>query len=200
MTTKVWTDNRTGPLGCMAGNLVLGRIQQLEREKILCNKGTVFSTSNKMFIGRVCASDRYLQRDIAHVCNISLRQTQNISTEKKLIYFLFITISSHIIHYWIVPKETVKKVLKNTQQKPFSKTYFLRITKKHQHFFLGDKDITQYHQTIPISRPIQRLIMSSAQISEKGNNRIPISININGHKFKGILTPKKPKSRIAILN
>ncbi len=213
MTTRVWIDNRTGPVGRIAGNLVLGRIQQLEGEKISKDRGTVFSTSDKTFVGRVCATDEYLQPGVVHFCNMSPRQTKNVETDKKSVHFIFITISGNIIHYWIVPKKTVEEVLENASPKPSSKTCHLRIMEKDEQFFLGDKNITQYHQTIRIkksrafrSAAAQRLSRSTAQRLSRsvaaqiasakqngtiGKNGITVATVVNGQKFEGVLTPTK---------
>lgn len=206
MNLKVWADNRSGLLGCIAGNLVLSQIAQeagLKPSEIVHEKGTIFQTPTKVIVGRICTSDKYLQKDVAHFCNISATQTQDISSfEGKESYFLFITISMTTIHYWLVPIATVEKVMKTLKPKPSSPTCFVRIYNQGDKTFLGDQDITAHHRTMPMrghraSRLIKAAECAVTSAAKSGaNGKFPISFKIDGVTYEGTVAPKEKKEAV----
>lgn len=161
---KVWADRRSGPIGCLSGNAVLAVLQEQEGENIVHEKGTVFGTSKKLFVGRMCSSDQYLQKGIAHFCNMSIQQHEQMMEEKRELRYLFITVQGDEVHYWDVPGRVIGAVLPKLSAKPDGTTRFLRITEKDGKYFLVNKNITQYHKSITIKiSDLKKLSKQAAQ-------------------------------------
>lgn len=149
--TKVWSDNRSGEVGQLAGNIVLDRIRT-PNTSVVHRKGTVFDCGNKTYIGRICSSDDYLQGGMVHFCNMNKEQHNTLVEESKSLYYVFITVSKSTIHYWIVPGRVVGEVLKQLPTKPDSTTCFLRITEDSGKYLLANKNITRYHSSVDLGR------------------------------------------------
>lgn len=146
MSQKVWQDKRSGAVGSAAGNLILGRLQQIEEEPIVHEKGTVFSTSGKVFVCRVCSSPSYLQKGIVHFCNMSKDQNKAVLRYRKEVWYLFITVERPNIRFWLVPGKIVQNTMRGLKPKPNTSTCFLRITEEDGRYYLGNQDITKYYQ------------------------------------------------------
>ena len=142
---QVWKDNRSGRLGRKAGNLVLSRVQRVEKEPIMHEKGTIFSTAHKVFVARVCSTTSYLQAGIVHFCNMSRDQHRSLRRYRKQTVYLFITVQDGYIHYWTVPGKIVASVMARLTPKPNTSTCFLRITEEDGKFFLGGSNISKFH-------------------------------------------------------
>lgn len=159
MKLDIWQDNRSGNVGCITGNIILSQFAKekgLKKKEVVHEKGTIFSTPEHIIVGRICASDQYLQKDIAHFCNMSPSQTKSIKHDKKEPLYLFITVSKSLVHYWLVPGKIVDHVMRHLETKPSSPSCFLRITDKSGKFFLGSENITQFHRSIPIPRNLKQ--------------------------------------------
>lgn len=198
MNLNVWNDNRSGLIGCMTGNMVLSQIAEddgIKRNEVTHEKGTIFSTPSKVIVGRVCTSDRYLQKEVAHFCNMSASQTEALAAfNEKDPFFLFITISANHINYWMVPGTVVNKVVKTLKPKPSSPTCFVRIYQRGGEFLLGDtQNITKYHKTIPIKRTskISKAAADSLPKTNKPKQPIPVSFEVGGVRYEGTVAARK---------
>jgi len=195
MRQKVWGDKRSGALGCLAGNAVLAKLQEAEREKVTHEKGTTFVTPEKVFVGRMCSSDKYLQKGIAHFCNMSMQQHEAVMGMGKEAHYLFITVSGTTVHYWIVPAKIVGSILPQLSPKPDNTTRFLRITEKDGKYFLGDKNVTQYHHELSLSsRVVSRLSRDPVRkpeprVRERGDGRLEVAFTVKGKQYTGVLDP-----------
>src|SRR5438093_13323406 len=93
----LWDDGRSGAAGCAAGNIALHELEAREGpiKKI---KGTTFESAKALIVGRVCASDAYLEEPILHWANASwdqhLELTRAAKDAGKELIYLFITASS----------------------------------------------------------------------------------------------------------
>lgn len=153
MLGLIWNDNRSGNLGRIAGSLVLNKIMKLGKSsKIFHEKGTIFSSEEQVFIGRVCATDSYLQSHIAHFSNLSKDQNKQVAIDypdKKLSY-VFITVGKNCLNFWLVPAAVIEEELKYLPVKPDHKSCFLRIVERNRKYFIGSQDITKYFYSMII--------------------------------------------------
>lgn len=188
MSTKKWSDQRSGVLGCMAGNVVLGKLGREFGERIEHVKGTTFSTKTKIIVGRICTTTKYLQKDVVHFCNLSNAQTDTvIGHDDKSALFLFITLEDTKAHYWLVPGELVKKVVASLKPKPSSPSCHLRIHDRGDSYWLDDTNITKYHHTMPIknrSKQINKAVASVVR-KKKRSGAIPVNFKVNGVQYSG---------------
>jgi hypothetical protein len=157
---KLWKDGRSGPAGCVAGNLVLAELERIG-DKIAPRKGTTFTGRNNVYIGRVCATDEYLQKGQRHWANLSLSQNQVMAMESsrdgKELCYLFITATHEppTVHYWKVPGRVISKFLQPFAVKPSDQSCWIRIREENGKQCLegGEAapkglEVTQYHQEI----------------------------------------------------
>lgn len=157
---NLWNDGRSGPAGCFAGNLVLSDLEKAG-DKIAARKGTTFTGKNNIFIGRVCATDDYLQKGLLHWANISHNQHRMLASEAnrqgKELCYLFITGTQHpaAVHYWKVPSNLVEEVLLSLPVKSSDESCAVRICEENgKEVFVGDRrlhqglDVTQHHHKI----------------------------------------------------
>jgi hypothetical protein len=159
---ELWKDGRSGPAGCVAGNLVLADIE-FAGDKLAARKGTTFSGRNCLYVGRVCAKDDYLQKGTRHWANLSPTQHQTLALEAgredKEMFYLFITATRApaAVHYWKVPGKVVGKLLRSLPVKPSDDSCWIRIREESGKQFLeGGKanglevEVTRYHHEIPL--------------------------------------------------
>lgn len=147
---KMWRDKRSGRTGQKAGDAVLKYIMSQTDESLTHEKGTIFSTEDRVFVGRVCATDQYLQRGIVHFSNISKDQHRSLVNEKKDLYYLFITVKDGNAHFWTVPSRIIGSALSELTPKPDTSTCFLRIVEKNGKFYIGETNISRYHDKVAI--------------------------------------------------
>ncbi len=148
----IWKDSRSGPTGCLAGNLVLAHIQRAVKKNMVHEKGTTFSTEACIYVCRVCTTDHYLQTDQLHFCNMSKAQYENARKYGKRVVFLFISVIGRTIHYWEVPARVVGTSLAKLSPKPSSPSCFLRIySKSGKGSFLLSSNIGKFHKEIVLS-------------------------------------------------
>lgn len=155
---KVWNDNRSGVLGQSIGNRVLNEVSKKEGPAVH-RKGTVFSIGDKIYIGRVCASDKYLQKGIVHFCNIS--PDQHAEFNESDLHYLFITLMGKTAHYWKVPAKIIKSEMNNLSPKNETETCFLRICEQDGKYKIGKTNISKYHNSIDFKtnmHPRRRMI------------------------------------------
>lgn len=194
---KVWADRRSGPVGCLAGNAVLAVLQEREKEDVFHEKGTVFGTSSKILVCRMCSSDKYLQKGIVHFCNMSMQQHDQVMKEDREVFYLFITVKNGEVHFWLIPGKTIGTVLPAMSSKPDGTTRFLRITEKDGRHYLAGRNISSYHEVISlkpsdlakVSKERRRLTNEpSFRVLDDG--QVEVEMNIRGKQFAGVLTPQ----------
>jgi hypothetical protein len=193
---KVWADRRSGPIGCLAGNAVLAVLQDEEGEAILHEKGTTFVTSRKSFVGRMCSSDKYLQKGIVHFCNMSMQQHEIVMKQRRQVSYLFITVTGESVNYWIVPGKIVGQLLPSLNTKPDGTTRFLRISEKDGKYFLSGKNVTAYHKQLTLKPSDlakvareRRRIASAPNYHVRDDGQVEVSVEIRGKQFSGVLQP-----------
>jgi hypothetical protein len=157
---KLWKDGRSGPAGCVAGNLVLADIERFG-ESLALFKGTTFTGQSALYVGRVCAKDDYLQEGMLHWANLSPSQHQALSHHGKELFYLFITATREpAIHYWKVPGRVLGRFIGTLPIKRSDHSCWIRIREENGKQFLegGNQtkgkgpEVTQYHHEIPLGR------------------------------------------------
>jgi hypothetical protein len=161
---NLWTDGRSGPAGCFAGNLVLAELERLG-EKIVPRKGTTFNGENGIYVGRMNTKDDYLNVGTRHWSNLSPKQAKAIATEansnEKEDFYLFITATKDptAVHFWNIPGKLVVKLLNTLPVKPSDDSCLVRIREeKGKHLLEGTRplkeaiDVTNYHHQVPLIR------------------------------------------------
>ncbi len=186
---KIWSDSRSGVIGCMVGNFLLDHLSRCEEEPIVHDKGTIFSTAKRIFVGRSCSSSNYFQQGkspVVHFCNMSKEQHQSLNAGPKQLWYLFFTVTDDSIRYWLIPGKVVWRVLKNLKAKPSSSTCILRISQKGNETCLGSKKVSQYHHTLPLPQNIATKVARSH--ASRGNGKsFPVQVQIEGHPYQGTL-------------
>ena len=168
MRNKLWADRRSGALGCYAGSAVLAVLQEAERDKVEHEKGTVFGTPKKLFVCRFCQTNihNYLQKGIAHFCNLSMDQHQEVTEkdeQKRDVYYVFITVSGNVADYWVVASKVIGEILPSLKAKPDGTTRFLRITTKNDKYYIGERNVTSSHRQLKLPRKDIEKVCKQAQ-------------------------------------
>jgi hypothetical protein len=141
------------------------------------------------------SSDEYLQKGIAHFSNLSMQQHEQVNETEREVFYLFIRISGHTVHYWVVPAKVISHVLPTLPTKPDKTTRFLRIMEKDGgRYFLGDKNITSTHHELSLnSREVAKLTKSSKTSNPvcrpaRGGG-VEVKMTYKGKSVRGVLQP-----------
>lgn len=196
--TTAWKDQRSGPGGCLAGNLVLDRIQS-NGESFNRLKGTIFTSDERLVVGRVCTSESYLTGPWVHFCNIRKSYHKSLIEESngKPIYYVFISVKDGSIHYWLVPHDVVGKILRKAKAKQSDAACIVRIREQDGKYDIMGHDITQYHQVMILNPQLSKRFKSAEKITSTKPTSIRVSdestrafVNlkyIDGREFEGVL-------------
>src|SRR4051794_37268204 len=150
----LWTDGRSGAAGCVAGNFVLSQLNDGTIKRL---KGTMFESSSALLIGRVCATDEYLQPPIVHWANASWDQhvemKQDAAAAGKKLAYLFITASSDPaeVRYWRVPGSVVEAAFELRCKNKRGDTCAVHISAEKSNYYVGKVDVTKYFKTVEVN-------------------------------------------------
>jgi hypothetical protein len=205
----LWKDGRSGPAGCMAGNLVLADIER-SGDKIAPRKGTTFTGRKCIYVGRVCAKDDYLQKGTRHWANISPAQHQALTLEGgrqgKDLYYLFITATHEpaAVHYWKVPGKLIGEFLSQLPVKASDESCWIRIREEDGYQYLeGGKatlrglKVTQCHREIPLgtdeAASLQQAFETRRADEERGDVTAEQLLRLNRlvRDFGGVATVRR---------
>jgi hypothetical protein len=205
-----WRDKRSGPAGCFAGNLVLQHLQNKYGGPIVREKGTIFGTSKRVYVGRV-ANDGYLAGAEKHICNISPRQQRQVAARagRREVYYLFIALAQAArpsVHFWLIPARVVARVTDGLPVKDSDKSCFVRITESRGKYRIGRVDVTRYHGELPLSRADARKLVELAGTARDESavpdvdaddqacddasaeeESVPVEIRIGGQRYEGTM-------------
>ena len=158
---EIWTDGRSGPAGCLAGNLVLAELAATEGE-FSPRKGTTFRSKKSIWIGRMCSTDAYLFGRDRHWANLSLDQHREVMREASLagenVKYLFITAlaGQPELHYWVVPAAVIEAVAFSNRDQPADFVYSLHIREDSEGRFTVERtNVTQYHHQLELNPKAQ---------------------------------------------
>ena len=192
-----WQDQRSGPRGCIAGNLVLEHIQG-SGEDFKRLKGTVFISNDRLVIGRIC-TETYLTGDWVHICNLTKGHHKSMKAEagNRVTEYLFITLRNDEIHYWPIPHQVISRILSKAPVKPSDSASILRIKCQDGKYTMLGKDVTQYHKVMLLHpglvRKISRATSKKKQkaqltsVKPKGEQR-EVTVDCDGQTFQGVLS------------
>jgi len=163
MKDDVWLDKRSGAAGGIAGNAVI-RVLVRAAGPIRRRKGVTFVSPTTLYVGRVCASDRYLLQPEVHWSTFDPSQFEELSDEArrsgKRLEYLFITAApdSASIRYWLIPGDVVAAALKGPSRKKERST-FVRIRAQGSATFLFNTEVTAYQHELSLdTATAQRLL------------------------------------------
>jgi hypothetical protein len=196
--SDIWTDNRSGHAGRLIGDLTLQRIAQ-KGEEFSREKGTTFSTVNRVVVGRVCSNAEYLLGD-AHFCNISKAQHRGMLklAGDKSLFYLFITLAQKMVNHWLVPAKIVGEVISQAKTKGSDKSCLLRIVETSGgRYVLNGKDITRYFGSYELPRSMARRLDSGEtepetapiRVVRSNRSRKEVQVRFSGRSWKGVLVP-----------
>ena len=152
----LWDDGRSGPAGCVAGNIALGSLPGSDRP-IRKLKGTLFETRRQFLIGRACSTDSYLAEPVLHWANASWDQHTDMAREAgsagKELAYLFITATREppSVQTWLVPATVVEKAFEARQKDRRGQMCAIHIVSAGNRHLLGGSDITGFHQALGLS-------------------------------------------------
>jgi len=158
----IWSDGRSGLVGCFAGNIALEAVSgQCEIRKL---KGTTFSTPSQLIIGRVCASDHYLGASVLHWANVSWDQhcdlEREAKAEDKQLLYLFVTASGDpvSVHYWCVPADMVRLAIEQRGKNRRGATAAVHILASGERNLLGTTDVTSLYSVVDLDDEKSQLL------------------------------------------
>lgn len=202
--TKEWTDKRSGPVGCLAGNLILDQLGT-SREVFEHLKGTIFVSPRRLVVGRVCSKETYLSGEWIHFCNLTRTHHKSLKedAENRSIEYLFITVRETAIDYWRVPYHIVGKILAKSKIKESDSACILRIRFHQGRYYMLDTDITPYHKSMILNpalvRNIRRLESADkngtgkvnvVSVDERGNKKPRFIVEYRGQKYRTLALTK----------
>lgn len=160
-TNGLWNDGRSGPVGGMAGNLVLRKLEK-EFGRIAGEKGLLFSTPTHLLLGR---SQTKASATREHWFNLGREQFHDLKTEArkrklKLVFLLVKCVAEDEIDYWRVPGPVIGRVLPRLPVKEDGACMFV-ICRQADRFLLEEEDITRFHsKLVPRGEDRARLAMA----------------------------------------
>lgn len=208
MILKEWQDRRSGPVGCLAGNVTLDSIRA-PGENFKRLKGTIFFSDKRVVVGRICSNRSYLAGGFVHFCNITTTHHANLFKEAggKPVYYLMLTVCENEIHYWLIPHHVAGQALKKAKAKQSDSACLLRIKENNGKYEMLGVDITPYHHFIVINPSLVRKLSVAAQKSPKSKeasikvfdgpeqNATKVVLRYtDGREYEGILRIKSTKS------
>lgn len=162
---RIWSDGRSGRLGQLVGDIVLGDIAD-RFGPLAHRKGTVFESAGVVIIGRVCATDRYLPYPEIHWSTFDPRQEPQLRADPELaernFYFLFITgmPRAKAVAYWLIPSATVAEATAQTRRRKDG-AVFVRICEEQGKSILNGMDISRFRHRIDLDAAQQGEVESA---------------------------------------
>lgn len=193
-----WQDQRSGPAGCIVGNVVLEEIQG-KGEVFKRLKGTVFISDSRLVIGRMCTTETYLTSDWIHFCNLTKGHHRSMkqAAGNRSVEYLFITVRDNEIHYWTIPHRVVSRILARASVKKSDSASILRIKAHNGKYLMMGRDVTMFHKVFLLHpgliRKISRANKKAKQpkptvkeVKPKGDKQ-EFTIEYDGKVFQGTL-------------
>lgn len=192
MQLKTWQDQRSGPVGCLAGNIVLEKIAKAG-ESFKRLKGVIFISDERMIIGRMCSSQDYLAPGWVHFCNLTTGHHKSMSQEAggREIFYLMISVSGKEIHYWLIPHSVVGRALRKAVPKKSDSACILRIREQNGKYDMLGVDVTEYKHTITINPRVLRRL----SVAEKKGPSQDATVKVVDHKKQANVVVKYPDGR-----
>lgn len=177
-----WQDRRSGPVGCLAGNIILSDISK-PGETFHNVEGTIFASEERVVVGRICSQGNYiLKENKIHFCNISKTSYKNLRKkyESLEIYYLFITVLPHCVHYWLIPYDLMGKILSRAKVKSDNSS-MLYTYKSGEVYSISGIDISEYHRVKILNPSLIKPTHSHV------NRTVRISFRHHGRQYNGVL-------------
>lgn len=159
---RIWTDRRSGRLGCIAGNFVLQYLAK-SHGQFTRMKGTVFESKDRIWVGRFI-DENSLKPPTCHWANISLEQHRNLEitarAESKRLFYLLITASvdpHRPLIFWTLPGEIVKKAVQARIGASERVTVGIHVTVRDRRYLLEGQDISEHACLISTGWPPEQL-------------------------------------------
>jgi hypothetical protein len=172
-----WRDNRSRPIGQIAGNVVLRDLEQAG-DPIRRDVGTTFASDVTVY---VCRTSRrsYLRSPELHWCNLSRRQQRREADAARrrgqALAYVFITVTpseQFTIDYWTVPGDLMGRVLAELPVKR-SKQSCVRVFDVDGTHRIGEYDVTPFHHVAALTRR-DRMLLKRAQLGDTQGVRAPM--------------------------
>lgn len=163
---SIWTDGRSGPAGRAAGGIALAHLTR-SVGRIARRKGTTFTSGAALYIGRVCATDKYLVPPEVHWSTFApLQHRQAVAEARasgKRLEYLFVTAKpgGANISYWLVPGDLTAAALAGKPPRPSDGLVFVRIHEDGGRSFLYETEVTEYRHDVPL-RPTEQKALREA--------------------------------------
>lgn len=203
-----WKDRRSGPVGCLAGNITLDVIR-LPKEELRRIKGTVFGSAGRLIVGRVCSNQSYLTGNFVHFCNLTVSHHRNLTktAEGREIFYLLLTINGKEIHYWMIPHHTMGQALRRAKPKKSDSACIVRIRENNGKYDMMGIDVTSLHHHIVINPILIRKMSACAKKSTKsqqaeirvldGSSKAKVTLRYtDGREFAGTLRIRRTAKAI----
>jgi hypothetical protein len=201
--SKEWQDRRSGPVGCLAGNLTLDSIR-MSSEEFKRLKGTIFFSDKRLIVGRVCSRQSYLAGSFVHFCNLTSAHHRNLVkfAEGRDIFYLLLTVSGKEIHYWLLPHKVMGQALRKAKPKKSDSACIIRVREHNGKYDMLGVDITQYHQHLVINPSLVRKFSDAEKKSPKSREAViqvldgPKDAKVtlrytDGREYAGVLRMKR---------
>lgn len=171
MKLKEWKDRRSGPVGCLAGNIVLDSIQ-LDGEELRRLKGTIFYSEKRLIVGRACSSTEYLVAPFVHFCNLTPTHHRNLlrAAQGKSAYYLLLTVRGKEIHYWFVPHKVMGTALRRAKPKKSDSACIIRVRERAGKYDILGVDITDCHKFLVVNPSLVRQLAEAERTTPKDQN------------------------------